>query len=75
MRIGLAQINPTVGDIAGNAELIVSSYHEAVAHNCSLVVFPELALPGYPPEDLLLKPAFLRDNLSTQKTPVSNKGA
>lgn len=67
MRIGLAQINPTVGDIAGNAELILDRVKEAEQNNCALVLFPELSLTGYPPEDLLLKPAFIKDNLTALK--------
>jgi NAD+ synthase (glutamine-hydrolysing) len=63
MRIALAQINPIVGDLEGNARLIVDRIGEARDHQADLVCFPELALTGYPPEDLVLKPAFVRDNL------------
>ncbi len=62
-RIALAQMNPTVGDIYGNAQQ-VARYIERAKHLCAdLVVFPELVIPGYPPEDLLLKPSFIEDNL------------
>ena len=61
-RLAMAQINPTVGDFAGNAERIIGRIREARALGADLVAFPELALPGYPPEDLLLKPQFIRDN-------------
>ena len=61
-RLAMAQINPTVGDFAGNAERIIGRIREARALAADLVAFPELALPGYPPEDLLLKPQFIRDN-------------
>ncbi len=61
MRFAIAQINPTVGDLAGNTALISSVIKRASSAGCDLVLFPELALTGYPPEDLLLKPAFLRD--------------
>jgi NAD+ synthase (glutamine-hydrolysing) len=61
MRIAIAQINPTVGDLAGNAALIVAQIQNAEKTGCDLVIFPELALTGYPPEDLLLKAAFLRE--------------
>ena len=61
-RLAMAQINPTVGDLAGNAERIIARIREARALAADLVAFPELALPGYPPEDLLLKPQFIRDN-------------
>jgi NAD+ synthase (glutamine-hydrolysing) len=61
MRVAIAQINSTVGDLSGNATLISTTVKKALAAGCDLVLFPELALTGYPPEDLLLKPAFLRD--------------
>jgi NAD+ synthase (glutamine-hydrolysing) len=60
MRLALAQINSTVGDLQGNSEKILSFYRQADA---DVVIFPELALCGYPPEDLLHKPHFLKDNL------------
>jgi len=63
MRIALAQVNPIVGDLEGNARLIVDRLGEARDRQADLVCFPELALTGYPPEDLVLKPAFVRDNL------------
>jgi NAD+ synthase (glutamine-hydrolysing) len=61
-RIALAQINPTVGDIAGNTHLIKRWIKEARKAKADLVAFPELAITGYPPEDLLLKPCFVADN-------------
>ena len=61
LRVALAQINPTIGDIAGNARLIRERIQQARAAGAALVLFPELALTGYPPEDLLLKEHFLRD--------------
>jgi NAD+ synthase (glutamine-hydrolysing) len=60
--IAQAQINPTVGDLAGNAALISRLIGQARQQGAWLVTFPELALSGYPPEDLLLKPRFLADN-------------
>jgi NAD+ synthase (glutamine-hydrolysing) len=63
LRIGLAQINPTVGDLWGNSKLIVNWIGRARDQAVDIVCFPELALTGYPPEDLVLKPAFVRDNL------------
>ncbi|MBI2863427.1 MAG: NAD+ synthase [Chloroflexi bacterium] len=63
MRIGLAQINSTVGDLDGNTAKILSSIDRAIALKVDLLAFPELAIPGYPPEDLLLKPSFIRDNM------------
>ena len=63
MRIALAQINPTVGDIARNAETILRFTADAKRRGATMVVFPELAITGYPPKDLLLKPQFVEDNL------------
>ena len=60
MRLALAQINSTVGDIAGNTAKIIDYVRRARADGADLVAFPELAVSGYPPEDLLLKPSFLR---------------
>jgi NAD+ synthase (glutamine-hydrolysing) len=59
LRLAGAQINPVVGDIDGNVELILRVYRQAVERRAHLVVFPELAVTGYPPEDLVFKPAFL----------------
>jgi len=59
LRVALAQINPTVGDIAGNARKIAEYTGTAREQGAALVVFPELSLSGYPPEDLLLKTSFL----------------
>ena len=61
-RVALAQINPTVGDLAGNTRAILESLERAQEAGADLVAFPELALTGYPPEDLLLKASFLREN-------------
>jgi NAD+ synthase len=58
-RMALAQINPTVGDVAGNAALIRAARAAATAAGAQLVVFPELVLVGYPPEDLVLRPSLL----------------
>ncbi len=62
MRVALAQINPTVGDFTGNARLIVRSARETADRGANVVVFPELALTGYPPRDLVEKPSFLTRN-------------
>ncbi len=64
MRIALAQINPTVGDIAGNTRKHLDFISRAKAGWADLVVFPELSLLGYPPKDLLLKPSLVADNLA-----------
>src|SRR5437762_5271563 len=60
MRIALAQIKPVVGDLDGNRALIVERLEEAKGAGADLVLFPELAVTGYPPEDLLLRPGFVR---------------
>ncbi len=62
LRIALAQINVTVGDVPGNTGKIIAAIQQARAVDADLVVFPELAVPGYPPEDLLLKPSFITAN-------------
>jgi NAD+ synthase (glutamine-hydrolysing) len=61
MRLALCQINATVGDIAGNAERILAGLRSARDTGAELVLFPELAITGYPPEDLLLREHFLND--------------
>jgi NAD+ synthase (glutamine-hydrolysing) len=61
MRLGLAQLNPTVGDLAGNRRKIIAAYESLVAQGAELVVFPELIVCGYPPRDLLLKRRFVSD--------------
>jgi NAD+ synthetase len=64
MRIALAQINPTIGDFAGNEAKILVAARRGEAGKLDLVVFPELAIPGYPPRDLLLKKDFIAKNLA-----------
>ena len=58
LRVALAQINPTVGDLAGNADLIAQSVQSAQAQGANLIVFPEMIVTGYPVEDLALRPSF-----------------
>jgi NAD+ synthase len=60
LRIALAQLNPTLGDIDGNAALLRDARTQAAARGANLIVSPELFLVGYPPEDLVMKPAFIR---------------
>jgi NAD+ synthase (glutamine-hydrolysing) len=62
LRVALAQINTHVGDLEGNVDRVLTALRESEAQGCDLAVFPELALCGYPPEDLLLKPGFVADN-------------
>lgn len=61
IRLGLCQVNPVVGDIDGNAAMIADAMSRAAAEGARIAVFPELAICGYPPEDLLLRERFLRD--------------
>src|SRR5213595_1542041 len=63
MKIGFAQINPTVGDLTGNCELIVRAHERLAAAGAELVLTPELAMTGYPPQDLVLKSRFVPENL------------
>src|SRR3970040_2235783 len=63
VRVGLAQVNPTVGAIEANARLVVDWMGQGRAASCGVVAFPELTLTGSPPEDLLFKPAFIEANL------------
>lgn len=67
MKIALAQINPTVGDLPSNFRKIIDFIAKAKEAKADLVIFPELATTGYPPEDLLLKPQFVADNLAFLK--------
>ena len=62
LKIALAQINPTVGDLEGNASKIIQNIRNARDTGADLVIFPELAVTGYPPKDLLLKPSFINKN-------------
>jgi NAD+ synthase (glutamine-hydrolysing) len=63
MKIGFAQIDATVGDFSGNAELIVRAYERLAAAGAELVLTPELAITGYPPQDLVFKSRFVPENL------------
>ena len=60
MNIALVQFNPTVGDLIGNADRIIEFCRKAMDSNATAIVFPELAITGYPPEALLLRDEFLR---------------
>jgi NAD+ synthase (glutamine-hydrolysing) len=64
LRLAAAQLNTVVGDLAGNVERILRALAEAEAAGADLCVVPELAIPGYPPEDLLLKPGFVAENVA-----------
>ena len=75
LTVGLSQLNPLVGDLAGNEGKILADYAKAEAAGCDVVVYPELTITGYPPEDLLLKKAFVRDNeLAVERIAKATKG-
>ncbi len=75
LRIGMAQLNTTVGDFGGNRQKILRAIKEAKALGVDLLTFPELAICGYPPEDLLFKPQFIAENLrSLEKVVEASSG-
>ncbi len=67
LRLALAQVNATVGDVKGNVRKVLSACARAREADADLVVFPEMAIPGYPPEDLLLRSSFIDENLAGWK--------
>ena len=71
VRVGLAQLNPVIGDIAGNSRRILEMYATADKANCDIVVFPELSITGYPPEDLVLKSGFVAENQQAMRDIVA----
>ena len=75
LRVAAAQINVVVGDLVGNAERVIEAYERAVAEACDLVVFPELTVTGYPPEDLLHKPAFVAEAAESVAKLAARTGA
>ena len=62
MKVALCQINPTLGNIPDNVKKIIDVYKDALGNNCDIIVFPELAVTGYPPQDLLLNDKFIEAN-------------
>ena len=74
LRIALAQLNPKVGDLDGNVAKIVAAYDQAEAAGCDIVAFTELAITGYPPEDLVLKSGFVSDNLEALAKVAAHTG-
>jgi NAD+ synthase (glutamine-hydrolysing) len=75
LKVGLSQLNPLVGDLLGNEGKILADYAKAEEAGCDVVVYPELTITGYPPEDLLLKKAFVRDNeLAVERIAARTKG-
>ena len=75
VRVALCQLNTVVGDLDGNADRIIAAYREAEAADCDVAVFPELAITGYPPEDLLLKPGFVRENRKAMEKVAASTGS
>lgn len=75
LRIALCQLDPVVGDLAGNADAIIADLGRAEDAGADLAVFGELAITGYPPEDLLLKPGFVADNLAQLAKVAAATGA
>ena len=74
LRVGLAQINPRVGDLAHNLAKVEEYLARAEAAGCDLVAFPELTLSGYPPEDLVLKAGFVADNRAALEKVAARTG-
>jgi NAD+ synthase (glutamine-hydrolysing) len=75
VRVALAQLNQTVGDLDGNLAKLIEVYDQAEAAGCDLVAFPELSITGYPPEDLVLKPGFVADNRAALERFAAHTGA
>src|SRR5450756_907517 len=74
IRVAACQINTVVGDLAGNAARTLEALAEAETAGADLAVFPELTVTGYPPEDLLGRPAFVADNLAAFAAVVAGTG-
>jgi predicted amidohydrolase len=74
LRIALCQLNLVVGDLAGNVARILAAYDEAEEAGCDLAAFPELAVCGYPPEDLVLKPGFVADTRAALEEVAARTG-
>lgn len=75
LKIALSQVNPVVGDLTGNEALILADYARAAKAGCNVVVFTELTITGYPPEDLLLKSAFVQHNRDVMHRIAAQTGA
>ena len=74
MRVAACEINPVVGDLDGNLAAILRGLEQAEAAGCDIAAFPELAITGYPPEDLVLKPRFINDNLQVLEKLAARTG-
>ena len=75
MQIALAQLNPLLGDCIGNARAIFEAAQKAHDHGASLLLTPELSLTGYPPEDLLLRPGFIKETQTVLQSLCTELGA
>ncbi|HZL80113.1 MAG TPA: nitrilase-related carbon-nitrogen hydrolase, partial [Candidatus Limnocylindrales bacterium] len=75
LKIGLLQLNPTIGDFAANREKLLAAYTQAVARGAEFVLAPELFLCGYPPRDLLQRPDFIDANLVALAETAKQTGA
>ena len=75
MKVAIAQVNPTVGDLEGNRRLVEEAASRGESANADLVVLPEMVLTGYPPMDLLERDGFVRDQLRELERllPISNR--
>src|SRR6202020_3523969 len=74
LRLAAAQLNTVVGDLSGNVERILAALAASEASGADICIVPELAIPGYPPEDLLLKPAFVADNVAALEKVAAASG-
>jgi NAD+ synthase (glutamine-hydrolysing) len=74
LRLAAAQLDLVVGDLAGNSARMLEAYERADAAGCDLIAFPELAITGYPPEDLLLKPAFVAQAMESLEKLAARTG-
>src|SRR3972149_5008620 len=75
LRVGLAQINTTVGDLEGNVQKVLEYVDRAREMGVDVLSFPELTVTGYPPEDLLLRPSFVQENLDALQAVVRGCGS
>ena len=74
LRVAAAQLDTVVGDLSGNVDRILAALSAAEAAGADICIVPELAIPGYPPEDLLLKPAFVADNVAALEKVAAASG-
>ena len=75
MKIGIGQINPTIGDFSGNVERLLNAYRKCVEGGADLVVTPELAIPGYPPRDMVYRSGFVDGNLEALQNLTRQTGS